>query len=143
MSKFVVWHADFSVGNVSLDEQHKGLFELVNEVWNSRKDCDKKKRQLFKKVLDARRKHCEDEERILARNGYPGLEEHRHEHRKLVKQIQKVLDSCDHDAKKSWYDMMTFLMHELLSRHLVGADMACRDYLRSLPPAAHAIVKVP
>lgn len=130
MGKFVVWHADFSVGNASIDEQHQELFELVNLMWDSRKDSDKKKRQLFKRIVVALRRHCEDEECVLARNGCPDLEAHRHEHRKLIRQISEVLDSCDQDTKKTWYNMMAFLMHELLSRHLVGTDMKYRDYLR-------------
>lgn len=127
--QFIVWHDDFGVGNTSIDEQHRELFELVNQMWHSRKESDKKKKELFKKIIKTLHEHCEEEEGILERNGCPSLEEHRHEHRKLVKQIREVLDSCNRDSKKTWYNMMAFLMHELLSRHLVGTDLRCREYL--------------
>lgn len=131
MGKFVEWHADFSVENSLIDEQHKGLFELVNQMWDSRKDGEKKKRASFKKIVEALRAHCNYEERILAKNGCPSLKEHRHEHLNLIKQIEEILDSCDKDCKKSWFKMMGFLMHELLAHHLVGTDQKCRKYLRS------------
>lgn len=130
MEKFVVWQAEFSVGNSSLDDQHRELFELVNRIWEGRKESDKKKRQLFDRILKTLRQHCDDEELVLARNACPDVESHRREHRKLIKQIQEALESCDKDCKKTWYHMMTFLTHELLSRHLIGVDMKCRKYLR-------------
>jgi len=129
MGKFVVWMDDFSVGNSTVDDQHKELFDLVNKMWHSCKDSDKKKNQLFKKIVEKLRKHCEDEECILARNGCPDLAAHRHEHRKLIRQTKELLDSCDKGNKKMWFDMMAFLLHELLMSHLLEADKKCRKYL--------------
>lgn len=130
MGKFLEWKDEFHTGNSAIDEQHRILFELVNRMWDSRKESDKKKRRLFKEISDALREHCDYEERILERNSCPTLEEHRQEHRKLIKQIGEVLESCDRDGKKTWYNMMAFLMHELLLRHLAAADLKCREYLR-------------
>ena len=51
-------------------------------------------------------------------------------HRKLIRQTRELLDSCDKDSKKIWFNMMSFLLHELLMSHLLEDDKKCRKYLR-------------
>ncbi len=130
MDRFVVWTDAYSVSNPLVDEQHKQLFELANEMWKYRKESDKRKRKLFKQIYEELRSHCADEERILAGNGCEHIKTHRDEHRKLLRQFEEILGSCQENSRKIWYSMMTFLLQELLVHHLIGVDMKCRDCLR-------------
>jgi len=92
----MVWKDSYSVGNEVLDEQHRQLIDLVNELAS---EAD------LAQVLDGLRHygetHFDTEERLLAIAGYPGLAEHR-----------KI-----HDAFRAWLDGM-------ITTHRSGGDAA-------------------
>ncbi|MDD5241066.1 MAG: hypothetical protein PHG47_04985 [Sulfuricella sp.] len=131
MEKFVVWHDNYSVGHPLIDEQHLKLFELVNKMWKIRKESKEKRMHLFKQIEKLFHLHCRDEERILAKNGCKDIESHRHEHRKLQKQISKILDSCleKDGGNKTWMEIMIFLMQDLLLNHLIGDDKKHQQWM--------------
>ncbi len=129
MNDFVEWVDAYSVGNPLLDEQHKRLFELANEVWAARKEPDEEKRRLFKKVLDELKAHCLDEERILEQNRCPTVESHKQAHGEILEQVGEILDSFEDRNSRTWYRMMVFLMEEFFLKHLIEVDLECKSYL--------------
>ncbi len=78
------WLDEYSVGNKTLDNQHKGLLKLCQKMRVCLSDNTKAGDSLFHEILndlsDYASKHFKDEEKILRDCGYPRLAEHTAEH---------------------------------------------------------------
>lgn len=90
MSVQFVWKDEFNIGVKAIDQEHKELFEGINNLFaqtqkkggwiggkNSRKACRKGIELIKKHAL----KHFEDEEVYMASIDYSGLEQHRRIHK--------------------------------------------------------------
>ena len=72
------WDESFSVGNDKIDDQHKGLVDLVNLLDDA--DMTGIALERLKSYCD---EHFRDEERLLAVAGYPGLEAQKARHKEF------------------------------------------------------------
>ena len=78
------WHSAYSVGNASLDKQHKKLLSLCNKAADCLEDDDTKGREQFHLILNDLcgyvEEHFRTEEALLVKHRYPGLTGHQAEH---------------------------------------------------------------
>ena len=75
------WKADYSVGVQEMDDQHKMLIVMINEL--EQVAGDKKREQLndvVDKLFDYARYHIQYEEKMLKENDYPDFENHHKKH---------------------------------------------------------------
>lgn len=72
-----------------IDEQHRELFEHINNFYNSlNKKPDKTTlAELFQKLNQYTLDHFAAEERIMEESGFPGIMAHKAEHTKFLKAI--------------------------------------------------------
>ncbi len=76
------WTPDMSVGVAALDEDHKRLFAIFNELHHAMEVG--RARQVFADILERLGaytiEHFAREEALMATTGYPSLDLHRHAH---------------------------------------------------------------
>ncbi len=89
------WYADLSVGNNTVDEQHKKLFEVVENLIDA---CNQKKGneevgKTLKFLLDYTRNHFRDEEALMMKYGYPKIVDHKKEHDAFAKEVAEKVDA--------------------------------------------------
>ena len=72
------WEPEYSVGNVDMDNQHKELFESINEFF--RQDNKQSAIILFESLSSYIDLHFESEENLLRQINYPLTDEHIKEH---------------------------------------------------------------
>jgi len=84
----------FIVGVEQIDREHQRLFEIAGRVHDglsaSGKATEAATRAAVAELLDYTATHFTSEESLMERAGYPGLEEHRRQHRHLLAQARDM-----------------------------------------------------
>jgi hemerythrin len=119
---FIVWTSEMSVDVKMLDNDHKKLAILINDMHDGLMvGCDSKElARIFDELIAYSRVHFAHEERILAEAGYSGAEEHKQEHEQKIKLLltwhalfQVAKESADFldilDQLKEW--LFTHMEH--------------------------------
>lgn len=125
------WHAAYECGNPVIDEQHRGLFADANHllvaVLSGRPEAEVAAlvNTLVRDVLQ----HFKDEEVIIRAAGYPHAAEHAVIHSTLVDKAV-VLVKHFHDGNLVIGELFQFLAHDVVARHMLGADREFFAYLQ-------------
>ena len=81
MTKLVEWSERFSVGITKLDDHHKVLFNIINDM---KIECDKEKPGeldgFFRALLEYTEYHFTAEEAVMKKMNYPQIEDHKKQH---------------------------------------------------------------
>lgn len=123
MSQFT-WDEKYSVNNEELDNHHKRLFVILNNLYNS---CLAKAHSvtltsIVEELLSYASYHCEAEERHMKRIGYKYVTEHVSENRLFTDIIYK--QQYKRDIKESVVTVETVLtLWKLLIDHILKEDM--------------------
>jgi len=85
------WTNEYSVNVPQLDKEHQFLFSALNDFYEGLKQGVPKENlnKLVDSLVDYTQFHFRHEEEIMAAANYPGLENHKKEHRQF---IEKVLE---------------------------------------------------
>jgi len=89
-----MWTGNLSVGIEGFDEDHKRLIQMLNELHRAaerqdasgKMDCEEIEIALHR-LENYTKYHCTQEEYVMAETGYPDLESHQAEHKKLIAMI--------------------------------------------------------
>ena len=86
---FFNWTADLNVGNHLIDEDHKRLVALVNELYDAMKSGKGNSilGEILNELIKYTSSHFSREERLMQEIQYPGYQEHKAEHVKLVGEV--------------------------------------------------------
>lgn len=118
------WNDRLSVGVRALDEDHKKLVAMLNELFDGimANHGKEKLENILGGLIKYTVEHFRREEEIFARTKYAGAEEHIKEHKKLTDQVLKI----QQDFKTSTdgtlpLHVMNFL-RQWLTKHIQGDD---------------------
>ncbi len=97
------WKDDFSIGNPSVDHEHRQLVEQINAWYVSLRDDGSIDTRLdfLGEVFAKISAHFALEEKLMRDSGYDQLVEHKAEHEELLDQLR---DTMDAEEKKEDYD---------------------------------------
>lgn len=128
----IIWTEGLSLNNETIDNQHKHLFKLTNELIDH-SDADAHSEVLndiLYELLQYIDSHFSDEEALLAQLNYPKLEEHKRIHRSFTRKIamfcKDVVNRKAHIAE----ELLTFLS-AWIKQHTTIDD---QDYKNYIPP---------
>lgn len=126
------WTQDLSVDISSIDNQHKKLISLINQLHEARLQGRGKEMvgETLTALIDYTRTHFSFEEKLFDTHGYPASASHKEEHLKLIDQ---VLDYKNDFAKGDLTlstDLMIFLK-DWLRNHILGVDKKYTEFLKS------------
>lgn len=127
----VKWGDELSVGVPSIDDQHKKMLSLLNQLHDGMM-AGRDKITLgdtLKQLITATAIHFKYEEDMLARVGYPDEPAHRIEHATLTRQIHDIRRQYETVGPSAMtIPVMSFLKSWLVA-HISGSDMRYRTYL--------------
>ena len=126
----LVWHQAYECGHPLIDEQHKLLFEDANMLLDailSGLSIDELA-LLGEALIRDVAQHFKDEEAVIAAAGFPGAAAHAEIHRELVA-IAVALVNRLQAGTLSIGELFQFLAHDLVARHMLGADREFFPYL--------------
>lgn len=128
------WDTRFSVGNEILDAQHSSILDHCNVLADclarAGPDADIRFRQTFDDLIALAREHFSVEEALLARCGYPSLEEQRDEREEFDYLVAEIITTDNFDKD----ELQTFLTL-WWSGHIMGCAKKLRTCLEQLPMA--------
>jgi hemerythrin len=119
----ITWDQSYSVSVKRCDEQHQKLFALMNELHDAMRvgAGGSVVQKVVRELNDYTISHFAAEELLLERSGYPGLAEHREEHKKFVAQVNKFRDDLEQGGGTSSVAVLEFL-RDWLARHIKQTD---------------------
>lgn len=126
-----LWNPSFSVGNATLDEQHKVLLGVCYDLMECTKLQGPSSISRFHELLDVlaryTREHFSTEERILSACGYAGLEEQKAEHLVYEEELMRII----FDAMTNKFNVQEIerLTSEWWTRHILESDMKYKDVI--------------
>lgn len=128
---YLEWQDNLSVGETSLDADHKKLIGLINRVYEAMASGDEQAEvaSVLDELLDYTTYHFDREEHMLRVNGFPDYDEHRSVHKSMIAQVQELRDRFSADpASVKAMDTMDFLSRWLIN-HIVGKDLKYKAYV--------------
>lgn len=128
--KFVVWKESYSVGIDSIDQQHKKLLTLINQLQTAvdYPTGGHFEREALDELVDYTKTHFSYEEGLLIDNDYPDFNAHKAEHEKMFKKVEEVLAEYELDQDAAMNKAAEFLRDWLIT-HINGTDKAYSSYL--------------
>lgn len=131
MPQKTLWNPAYSVGNSTLDEQHKKLLSVCVGLMECCEMESSERISQFHELLDqlARyvREHFATEEKILSRYGYDGLDDQKAEHLAYEEKLVGIIS----DAAFGKYDIpeTARFMSEWWTRHILESDMKYKGHI--------------
>lgn len=129
------WNDKYSVGVVSIDEQHRRLFQIINDFNNEINKSGVSKLITFKhtasKVVEYVKYHFSWEEELMQKTDYPGYAKQKTEHNAFIKELLEDAARFDDRNPKSATRFLNFLVG-WVQHHIVHLDRDLGQYLASI-----------
>lgn len=126
------WEKHYETNIKEIDEQHKGLVDILNQLHNSmlRGNSKIEMGEILEKLANYTVVHFKTEEVLFERHGYPETKLHKAEHKALTDRVLKLVE--DHKTGKPIFSstLLHFLKH-WLERHILGSDQKYGSFLNS------------
>lgn len=125
----IPWSDKFSIGVEQIDEQHKSLFDLINNLHSN--IANGTSREALSAALDAlidyTRYHFREEEDYMFNVSYPRFEQHKQAHDNLTRQ---VLDfKLEFSAGRGDAEKFIEFLFEWLTKHIMDQDKKIGKYM--------------
>ncbi len=129
----IIWEDSFSVGNEEMDQQHKKLIEMINELIE-RHDVENDSEvvsDVLTKMTDYIKYHFTSEEAYMKKIDFPEIVSHELEHLDF---IEKTTNFClgTLTFDKSVYTELLAFLKEWLLNHILKSDMKYKEFAKTL-----------
>jgi hemerythrin len=116
------WLEVYTVGNETIDAQHKQIFGLIKvlETAGTSGDGARTADLVFRYLSRVLANHFVDEERFMAETAYPNLEQHRQQHEACSRRLSELLATVESTSIPT--DSYVGFIRQWFHEHLVGSD---------------------
>lgn len=120
---FFKWSDTYSVNIPTIDEQHQELVNILNQLFVSvsKREGSKVIAGILDALMDYTQTHFTLEERLMEEAGYPDVESHKLEHKKLIGQLDQLCKKYMLEEKPIYFELLSFLRN-WLKQHILGCD---------------------
>jgi len=127
----IEWKKELEVNYPKIDEQHKKLVALINQLHDAMKSGKGKDAcgEILKELADYTVYHFGTEEELMKKSYYPEAEVHGAAHKDLVQQVVDFKSKFDQGAIGLSMDLFDFL-NKWLIEHIMGTDKKLGSYLK-------------
>ncbi|MBR9972322.1 bacteriohemerythrin [Magnetospirillum sulfuroxidans] len=127
----LTWSGELSVGVSALDDDHRHLVDLINEM--SAAIDNRRGAQVVGSVLGRLGQHVADhfarEESLLHASHYPEADDHAQQHAATITRLRELQALAAEDDTKAAHAVLDFLKAWFIN-HVVGNDLKLRDFFR-------------
>jgi hemerythrin-like metal-binding protein len=140
---FIVWNDAYSVGNDQLDEHHRRILAVVNQLYTAMREGTGQR--LVRPILDELDQslppHCQREEAWMELHEFPELANHKARHWRLMRAVDTLQGRIQRGPVTRSADLFRF-MKSLWMDHICGADQQYAAYIlrRSTQHAGHPAI---
>ena len=130
----MLWSKSFETGNELVDEQHKEIFRLVQQVLDA--TAFENRKQQIETALDFLSgyavRHFSSEEALMHDCNYPKFEEHKSQHDNFVKEVVAFMERVKIEGGTiSVSETINNFVVVWLKDHIMASDKAMADYYKS------------
>ena len=130
MAEYVAWKPFYSVGEPTIDAQHKQIIGMINELYTAvvahKTDVDLK--SIMDRLMQYTSRHFQHEEQLMRDWGFPELASHLLLHEQLRR---RTLDLRNHLTLVTAQDLLAFLK-DWWCNHIQDEDKAYTPYLEAM-----------
>lgn len=117
------WNDSFSVNVAEIDQQHKKLVTMINELGDAMKQ--RKAKDVMGKIVNDMisyaSTHFKTEEKYFDQFGYPETDRHKKEHTSFVQRVSDFKKGFENGKISLSIEVMDFLC-DWLQDHIKGSD---------------------
>jgi hemerythrin len=124
----IEWKDKYLLGNNLIDNQHLAFADLINKFIRAHKS-GKENNYLDRLIMEIQKYgefHFVSEENYMMERNYPGLEEHKIQHVKLIEQFSLAVNYIELGTKN--YDSFICFIVDWFKGHTVTQDKQIVDY---------------
>lgn len=120
---FFKWLSEYSVNIPTIDEQHQELVNILNRLFIavSKREGNKVIAGILDALMEYTQTHFTLEERLMKEANYQDFEHHKHEHKKLIEQLDQLSKKYMVEDKPIYFELLNFLRN-WLKEHILGCD---------------------
>ncbi len=136
------WDEKLSVGVEALDEQHKELFQSLEELVEAFQESrqDKQVSELIEFLDDYSLRHFRAEDDLMRLYGYPGSEHHRKEHQIFISRLENLKqDLATKGPSHALASQATHLLLKWIVSHIKNVDYELGRYLKTASATTKSI----
>jgi len=134
----VKWTEDLSTGIEKIDEQHKELFEKINDLVAAVRQsvCKYKISDVIRFLEDYVFFHFGEEEKYMQQFGYHGYQSHKAQHKKFIEnfnELKKELPKLEGGKKPGSYDLSVWtnqVVVDWILDHIAKTDKQLGEFLK-------------
>lgn len=134
------WNASFSIGIAAVDDQHRRLLDLINELEVALKGEPDEPMliEVANGLLQYTRYHFQSEEALMESSGYDAgvRERHHEEHQEFVTKVQQVVANWDHGIDRRVADVLHKFLEHWVVTHILRSDRAFGNFFTGNPHGA-------
>ena len=127
---YIEWRDEYSVGIDSIDQQHRKLINLINQLSTAvdYSTGEEFEREALAELVDYTKTHFSYEEGLMEANGYPDYEAHKAQHEAMIAEVGVVLAEYEKDHDKAMSHATDYLKGWLI-KHINGTDKEYSSFL--------------
>lgn len=131
----LTWQDRLSVGNDSIDHDHRHLIDLINETEKALKAKDVNfLSNTLDKLMHYSAIHFESEEKIAKAVGFPGVEHMHSSHQALTQTLHQVQTDLGTHWSDELIEEVVTLLRSWLIDHVIKEDLLMKPYLTKHAP---------
>jgi len=125
-AQIVAWDDKFATGIELIDDQHKELVKLTNNLYRACLGGSDEAGVVFMDsmnlMLDYVRFHFGAEQKLMTRINYPDYEGHKEQHDTLVKDVHETIKNYN-SGKEINLNQLVVTLKDWIINHIAGTDM--------------------
>ncbi|HET97260.1 MAG TPA: bacteriohemerythrin [Desulfurivibrio alkaliphilus] len=126
------WKEDYSVNIREIDDQHKELVAMINELHEAM--MQQRAKDILGKILNRLASYCAShfatEERLMQTHGYPDYAAHKVKHDKMTAKVLALQSDLKANKLNLTVEVSQFL-RDWLDKHILGTDKKYSAHLNA------------
>lgn len=122
-NRYIQWDDKYSVHIQVIDDDHKKLIHLINQLQSSihyyqSKSFDK---EALNELIEYTKFHFSREEELMKKNNYPDYDEHVNQHKVMIEKINQMVTKYSQNGEDTIKETVDFLRDWLIN-HIQKTD---------------------
>lgn len=127
---FVTWDDSYSVGIKVIDDDHKKLMQLINNLQSSvlYPTDEAFERAALDELVAYTKYHFKREEEMMQEYGYPDFDDHKKQHEAMIETVGRYLERYEKDREGTILEL-NLMLKDWLIKHISGTDQEYCEFL--------------
>ncbi|MCL1881478.1 MAG: bacteriohemerythrin [Oscillospiraceae bacterium] len=133
----LLWNQSYETGNISVDNEHKEIFGLVEKILNEKFESKSEKiKKAIAFLANYTVRHFQNEEKLMEESNYPRTAEHKQQHADFVVTVGELQEKLRIGTEEL---NLSLIVNEVivnwLTEHIIGSDKAMAKFYKEFKDA--------